>query len=412
MVESVPGAKISKTFPARQVVRSEAGQGLSEYIIIAILVAIIVIVGLRYFGGSISNQYQSATDEIGSLDTGGATVNPATPGAGAKTEQTVSGVSKEASTATSESKSLSGSSSRKGGEDLNKEIARLRPEGIGQKKETDPGEIELDWNTLLLFGVMACIAGVFVVFQSSKKKKSKDQGKKKKKFNLFPKLTKGKDGQAMVEFCLVCITFLFSVMGVIQLAMCLNAYSMVRYAAYNAARAGIVHSGDHEKMHEAARLSLVALFPHHGRADHARGFIDNYMAAKATDQLPGIMTYYFFKKGSLTEPETITTVKVLNNNGMSSGETVTFDDPFDANKGTLTVQVEHLYELVIPLVNRILFYAYTRWRETGSAGTETLERMSSKTDKRRRTGDFKDIEYRIPILAHYTMRLQSDYVNP
>ncbi|MCB0345961.1 MAG: hypothetical protein KDD66_12650, partial [Bdellovibrionales bacterium] len=46
------------------------GQGLAEYIIVAILVAIILIVAVRYFGSSVSNQFESATSEISSLDKG------------------------------------------------------------------------------------------------------------------------------------------------------------------------------------------------------------------------------------------------------------------------------------------------------------------------------------------------------
>ena len=78
-------------------------------------------------------------------------------------------------------------------------------------------------------------------------------------------------GQALAEFVIVVITLLFTILGVIQLALALNAYSLVRYAAYNAARAASVHSGSQEKMEDAARISLLAIFPRHGRADHRLG---------------------------------------------------------------------------------------------------------------------------------------------
>jgi Flp pilus assembly pilin Flp len=48
----------------------ERGQGMSEYIIIVILVAIIVLVGIRLFGRSIINQFNNATTEIDQLQTG------------------------------------------------------------------------------------------------------------------------------------------------------------------------------------------------------------------------------------------------------------------------------------------------------------------------------------------------------
>ena len=63
-------------------------------------------------------------------------------------------------------------------------------------------------------------------------------------------------GQGMVEFVIIAITMLFTILGVLQMALVLNAYTLVRYAAYNAARAGIVHGGNLDQMKEAERISL------------------------------------------------------------------------------------------------------------------------------------------------------------
>ena len=51
--------------------RNERGQGMAEYIIIVILVAIIVLVAVRIFGRSVFNQFGNATQQIDTL--GGAT---------------------------------------------------------------------------------------------------------------------------------------------------------------------------------------------------------------------------------------------------------------------------------------------------------------------------------------------------
>lgn len=50
--------------------RRERGQGMAEYIIIVILIAIIVLVGVRLFGKSVINQFNNATGEIDDLKTG------------------------------------------------------------------------------------------------------------------------------------------------------------------------------------------------------------------------------------------------------------------------------------------------------------------------------------------------------
>ena len=205
-------------------------------------------------------------------------------------------------------------------------------------------------------------------------------------------------GQAIVEFLFVAITFLFCTLGIIQLAMVLNAYSLVRYAAYNAARAAIVHGGNHDTMQEAARLSLVATFPKHGRADHRRGFDDNYTAAQASDTIPG-RTYF-------NKP--ITSVQILDS-GIPCGTVVAFDDPRDADRALITVQVVHQYQLVIPLVNRLTFWLWWKLESGGTYGGESLDKVAQVTDRMRRSGEFTTADYRIPLVAHYTMRMQSDY---
>lgn len=204
-------------------------------------------------------------------------------------------------------------------------------------------------------------------------------------------------GQAIVEFVLAAITFLFVILGVIQLALCLNAQALVQYAAYNAARAAAVHGGDQKKMEEAARLSLIAIFPRHGIADTAAGFTDNYLGAVASDKLPGL-TYFNFD-------EPITTARITN---IPCNTTVTFDDFTEADNQLITVEVVHHYELVIPLVNRIVFYVRKMVKGGQGYSGEGIDTLAAAADKERRTGTFKDVEFRIPLVAHYTIRMQSD----
>jgi hypothetical protein len=204
----------------------------------------------------------------------------------------------------------------------------------------------------------------------------------------------------MAEFVIIAITLLFTILGVIQMALVLNAFTLVRYAAYNAARAGIVHGGDKDAMKEAARISLLATFPSHGRADTPRGFMENYLGSQLTDS------------NSLLndQGEEITKVEIFNKKNLPCGAVVTFDDPVDAKDSTITVKVTHYYELVIPLVGRMLYYVYKQASHGGYQG-EDVNQVAAKTDQLRRSGSFHDIEYRIPLVGVYTMRMQSDLVN-
>lgn len=213
-------------------------------------------------------------------------------------------------------------------------------------------------------------------------------------------LNQSEAGQAMVEFVLCAITFLFVILGVMQMALIINAYSLVRYAAYSAVRSGIVHNGNPTDMKDAARMALLPVFPRHGRADHVLGLMENYESAKATDSDPSFNTY--------NQP--ITNVEVLHKEDVTCNNIVTFDDPADAERGLLTVKVTHYYEMVVPLANRLLFYVYSFVRSGAGYQGESVDKVASLTDRERRIGNYRDIEYRLPLSATYTMRMQSDFV--
>ena len=378
------------------------GQGMAEYIIIVVVVAIVVLVSVRYFGGSVTQQFQNATDQIASVREGEESLSLESFRSGKDSSSTSPGPVLSGGGGGGEGSETTSSSSSQGsstGADGSDKLSALKAGGVGSEEVKPIEEIKIDWKLLLIIAAIIIALGVALVLREAKKKGPKKAKKKaKKKFSLFKGVDKGESGQAMVEFVFSAITFLFVILGVIQLALVLNCYSLVRYAAYNAARTGIVNGADLTKMQEAARVSLLPVFPRHGRADQLRGITENYLAAKATDQALN-MTYF-------NEP--ITKVRVIDNFGLATNQIVTFDDPKDANRSYITVEVKHLYELVIPLVNRILFHVYTKYRSGEGYQGQSLDNLSKVTDQRRRTGDFNDIEYRVPIVAYYTMRLQSD----
>lgn len=71
-------------------------------------------------------------------------------------------------------------------------------------------------------------------------------------------------GQATIESALVLPLMVALVLGLLQLALIEQARLMTEYAAFQAARAGIVWNGNSERMHDAA---LLALLPTMGRTD-------------------------------------------------------------------------------------------------------------------------------------------------
>ena len=379
--------------------RDESGQGMAEYIIIVIVVAIAVILGLRYFGGSVTGKFSNATSELKHNQRDGpAGEIPATGGAPAGGPE---GPGREGgpSSGTAGRSAGDGGAPKKAPENSSSDSASLDGRvdelrtGVGDSGTGKPVEqIQISASGLIILAVVVVGLG-FVIFMATMRDKEKRKERKNRK---KVKLVSNDKGQAMVEFVLAAITFFFVILGVMQLAMALNAYSLVRYAAYNAARAAIVHGGDQEKMEEAARLSLVATFPSHGRADTPRGVTENYLGAKATDKIPALT---FFN-------EPITKVELIRRPGADG--VVTFDDPRDAPKGIITVKVTHLYELVIPLVNRIIFKVFMLIKQGPGYQGQTVNQLSAETDVERRSGDLRDKEFRIPLVGVYTMRMQSD----
>ena len=88
-------------------------------------------------------------------------------------------------------------------------------------------------------------------------------------------------GQAILEAILVLPLFIFVVLAILQLTQIEQARLMTEYAAFSAARAGIVWNGSNERMRDAA---LVALLPTFGRTDSVRELEQTWLRQKATDE--------------------------------------------------------------------------------------------------------------------------------
>ena len=202
-------------------------------------------------------------------------------------------------------------------------------------------------------------------------------------------------GQAIVEFLFCAITFLFVLLGTLQLVLVLNAQIAVNYASYSAARAAIVSGCGLAPMQIAARMALAPIFPRHGRAATARGYMDNFSGANSVDTY----TQWWGIEG-----QPITKVEIVS--GLTRGATTTFDDPFYGTRTAIKVRVVHQYELIMPLVNAILFKTMELGRQNKIRGRDidamAKQAMRSRILRTRFSG------YRIPLVSTYTMHLQSD----
>lgn len=248
-------------------------------------------------------------------------------------------------------------------------------------------------------------------------------------------------GQAAVETALILPMFVFLILGTIQLGMMHQARLMTEYAAYRAARVGIVNHGDCEMMKNSA---VVALLPTFGpRTDT----IDKLGVAYAKVKIPGGLLHPMgFSPGDLAGKGLgqldVLRIEVVNpKKSQLDGLFQSFGGHLDRKEldwddmrsgaiagNLLSVRVRYNYQLRIPFANYLLHSwsmgaAYLKdLRGVSFANQEAAMGMVSSFDYLEgrgaydRGGEFVTIAalakglhyYVLPIVATYSMRMQSN----
>lgn len=167
----------------------------------------------------------------------------------------------------------------------------------------------------------------------------------------------GESGQALVEAALVLPAMVVLLLCALQLAQLQQARIMAEYAAFSAARTGIVRDMDNGQgkdgadgpMHDAAVLAVLPTF---GRTDSLGALAKTLAKFKA--------------QSALLAPLGLSQVRVAVLNphlgdfarlgGHLNGKEIDFDDlrPQAAPATLLSLQVRYLYELRVPFANRMI----------------------------------------------------------
>ena len=169
-------------------------------------------------------------------------------------------------------------------------------------------------------------------------------------------MAKGEQGQAAVEAAFILPAMIFLLLLTIQLTQLQQARIMVEYAAFTAARTGIVMNGNNGgsngfdgPMHDAA---VIAILPTFGRTDS----IPNLLATRLR----------FEAEDAVLRPLGLSQVRVFllsptradfNSFGQHlNGREIDFDDvrPAAADATLLSLQVRYLYEMKVPFANRMI----------------------------------------------------------
>lgn len=233
-----------------------------------------------------------------------------------------------------------------------------------------------------------------------------------------------RSGQAAVETALVMPLFVFLVLGTLQLALLHQARLLTKYAAYKAARAGVVGNAGWNVMDNAA---LAAVMP---MASSGAGGAERVFRAETPAQWGA--SWRKIKDNRLYGPIPYTVVRTCNPTmaqlppGIDLDLGVDFDDPRTLGGGSwsefnvtrLQVQVTFFYRMPIPFANAIL------WQMARGVENDESVRMLRMTpgkvrDTANPNGGLRTIEkqpiqeradaqeYIIPIRASWGMRMQS-----
>jgi len=249
------------------------------------------------------------------------------------------------------------------------------------------------------------------------------------------------EGQAMVETAIVAPLFIFMMLGLLQLTLILQARSMLKYAAYRAARTGAMHNACKPKMVDSALGALVPVI----------GWGDSLLRSRDVGEYA--LSYAKVKFNHYLGMLPIIDLKVCgplrawfnDNKTYKNDDEVDFDDPrnlapaavpgspnassngrflrgFEHTK--LKVQIRYNHKLIIPFANAIFFRSWAGWKIS-----ETVRLSGSWTGVNYRDNKFKfDIGKRtaardtamlrvealenhrfyFPLYAAYAFRMQSN----
>jgi hypothetical protein len=242
---------------------------------------------------------------------------------------------------------------------------------------------------------------------------------------------RSESGQVIVEQALVMPMMVFLVLGIVQLTMLQHARLATEYAAFNAARSGVVYNGDPEKMTNAA---LVSLIPTYRRADSAIDFATRYVEAQIIQALTEAILGVPMVEVTILEPSN---ADIFQTHGVHMNrQQVDFDDYRTevAEFNLLSIEVRYYYEMRIPFANwmiQSIWFAnqvgnLENWGgpaflapEQEFAGFGTGQHAMTVTDilaageegelamlvlVRRGLG-----RYYMPLRSWYTMRMQSNF---
>jgi hypothetical protein len=232
-------------------------------------------------------------------------------------------------------------------------------------------------------------------------------------------------GQAVVEAAIVLPAVIFLVLTILQLTMVQHARIMTEYAAFCAARAGIVYNADGRAMRRAAELALL---PTMTRTDTFTE-VGKAVVKLEVEKVERTVRRVPFVQGRTLSPLPGDLTPALTKH--LGSEEVDFDDLRAAasKANLLQIELQYNYEMRIPFANRILqamhfasranqlnrFGGYNMLKPTVELGTvdtgvdATTAGLAVGAAREGAVGvNALAGKHYFPLKATYTMRMQSN----
>ncbi|NOK34198.1 pilus assembly protein [Corallococcus exercitus] len=252
----------------------------------------------------------------------------------------------------------------------------------------------------------------------------------------------GESGQVLVESALVIPVMVFLILGILQLGTLHHARLMTEYAAYRAARSGIVNHGDCELMKKAAYAAVLPTLgpPNSGGPGRVDTLLkvatvhDAYTLGSQAAQNQRFKQVDLERvRVEVTNPRRSQLPTLFSSYGSHmQGRELDYDDirnPQVIEANLLTVRITYFYEMRIPFANWQLhaFYMgrealnglamrgvnFTTQKVNGGSLTDHLEDAGAgQSDDHQKIRTLANSNvFAIPIVATYSMRMQSNLLN-
>ncbi len=228
-------------------------------------------------------------------------------------------------------------------------------------------------------------------------------------------------------------------LGILQLTEIEQARIMTEYAAFSAARAGIVWNGNNERMRDAA---LFALLPTFGKTDSAGALGETWVRQRARDEaltalpwstpipstLNGVPLNGIVRVDAINPVASDELGRVWNLGGGADWKELDFDaaytypevaglsqhfdnfeDPTKLDQGqevyrranVLSIRVRYWYELRVPLANWFLFLSwYAANANVGLHGAVDRPTLRSSANAMNRTSELEGLDGRAAGIAN------------